>query len=883
MNRKKSLYLVDVSSMFFRAFYAVRPLSSPTGLPVNAIYGFLTMTIKLMREIRPDYIAFCFDRPEPSFRKEMDVRYKANRTEMPEDLEPQMPWFRKLSEALGVKCYDKLGFEADDLIGTLTNRGLKEGLDVVIVSGDKDFAQMIQPGVTLYDTMKDVRYDSAAALEKWGVPPEKMIDYLALVGDSSDNIAGVAGIGPKGAQKLLSQFSSIEDIYANLATVVPEGTRKKLEISRDEAILSKKLVTIVQDVAIPFALEELKLKPIERDQVLPMFEELGFKSLAKQLFGNTESGAGSFPTSPSSSANASSATSLDVSSALSAAVSASPASAATAGSPLQPGPYWAESRLEISDLKVKLQEKNQTNGERKEVWIVHSERGVIVGFDGCAYQLAGNPDDLADALTGQALSGHDLKDIAHRYRLRDFTVAWDSRLGAYVEHAGAIETVHELFTKYIGLSLPELASSSQWLAWSFALKRAIESKLSTYGGDRVLADYDLPLVPILYQMESRGIMIDRDLLSAYSKELATDVQAVEIEIHKQCGEVFNIGSPKQLGQILFGKMGLPSGKKTKTGFSTDNEVLEAIEHPVAKMVLNWRELTKLKSTYVDAIPQLADKDGRVHTTFNQALTTTGRLSSTNPNLQNIPIRTERGARIRKSFIAPQGRKLVSADYSQIELRILAQITDDPGLVRAFEQGHDIHAATASEVFEVKLDAVTPEMRRQAKAVNFGLAYGQGAFGLAETLGVSRTEAQNIINRYFMRFAKVKDYMTETVELAKKNGYVETIFGRRRYILEFQSKNGAVRKFGERAAINAPIQGAASDLVKKAMIDVEKKIAGRKDIEMLLQVHDELVFEVDDGISQDVLNDVKSTMQNAAVFKVPLVANIGIGQTWQDAH
>ncbi|MDZ4085094.1 MAG: 5'-3' exonuclease H3TH domain-containing protein, partial [Bdellovibrionales bacterium] len=439
------------------------------GLPVNAIYGFLTMTIKLMREIRPDYIAFCFDRPEPSFRKEMDVRYKANRTEMPEDLEPQMPWFRKLSEALGVKCYDKLGFEADDLIGTLANRGLKEGLDVVIVSGDKDFAQMIQPGVTLYDTMKDVRYDSAAALEKWGVPPEKMIDYLALVGDSSDNIAGVAGIGPKGAQKLLSQFSSIEDIYANLATVVPEGTRKKLEVSRDEAILSKKLVTIVQDVAIPFALDELKLKPIERDQVLPMFEELGFKSLAKQLFGNTEAGTSSADVSTASAA------SIPVASS-----NVATTNVATTGSPLQPGPYWTESRLEISDLKLKLQERNQASEGQKEVWIVHSERGVIVGFDGCAYQLAGNPDDLADALAGQALSGHDLKDIAHRYRLRDFTVAWDSRLGAYVEHAGAIETVHELFTKYIGLSLPELASSSQWLAWSFALKRAIESKLSTY-------------------------------------------------------------------------------------------------------------------------------------------------------------------------------------------------------------------------------------------------------------------------------------------------------------------------------------------------------------------------------------------------------------------
>lgn len=867
MSGKKSLYLVDVSSMFFRAFYAIRPLSSPSGLPVNAIYGFLTMTIKLMREIRPDYIAFCFDRPEPSFRKDLDVRYKANRTEMPADLEPQMPWFRKLSEALGVKCFDKLGYEADDLIGTLTNLGLKQGLDVVIVSGDKDFAQLIQPGVTLYDTMKDVRYDSNLALEKWGVPPEKMIDYLALVGDSSDNIPGVAGIGPKGAQKLLAQFGSIEDIYSKLETVTPEGTRKKLEASRDEAFLAKKLVTIVQDVSIPFSLDEMKLLPIERSHVLPMFEELGFKSLAKQLFGNTENGTGSFPVGENSKPSQAS--------------SSPPVSqgGTASTSPLQPGPFWTEERMDVRELAVKL--KNRVS--KSDVWVIHSERGVIAGFDGIAYQLAGNPDDLADALSGVTLSGHDIKDFAHRYKLKDFSVAWDSRLGAYVEHAGAIESVHDLFTKYLGLSLPDLASASQWLAYSFALKRAIEAKLSAYGGQKVLADFDLPLVPILYRMESRGIMIDRDLLSSYSKELAADVQAAEIEIHKQCGEVFNIGSPKQLGHILFGKMGLPSGKKTKTGFSTDNEVLEAIDHPVAKMILNWRELTKLKSTYVDAIPQLADSEGRVHTTFNQALTTTGRLSSTNPNLQNIPIRTERGARIRKSFIAPAGRKLVSADYSQIELRILAQITDDPGLVRAFEQGHDIHAATASEVFDVPLAEVTPEMRRQAKAVNFGLAYGQGAFGLAETLGVSRSDAQNIINRYFMRFAKVKDYMTETVELAKKNGYVETIFGRRRYILEFQSKNGAVRKFGERAAINAPIQGAASDLVKKAMIEVEKKIAGRKDIAMLLQVHDELVFEVADGISSLVLDDVKNTMQDAAKFKVPLVANIGIGQTWQDAH
>ena len=877
MNRKKSLYLVDVSSMFFRAFYAIRPLSSPSGLPVNAIYGFLTMTIKLLREIRPDYIAFCFDRPEPSFRKDIDQRYKANRTEMPEDLVPQMPWFRKLSEALGVKCFDKLGFEADDIIGTLTKVGQNQGLDVVIVSGDKDFAQLINSGVVLYDTMKDVRYDSALALEKWGVPPEKMVDYLALVGDSSDNVAGVAGIGPKGAQKLLTEYASLEEIYQKLDSVKPDGTRKKLEASRDEAFLSKRLVTIVQDVPLDYELEELRLHPIEREKVLPLFEELGFKSLSRQLFGADNS---ADTKSASEVTESSGATSAGTSSSGTApAVLGEPSASGVTESPLKPGPFWPESRLEISDLSKLLSGRDPA----KEIWVLHSERGVVAGLDGTAYQLAGSPEDLGKALEGRRLSGYDIKDFAHRYHLGKFEVEWDARLGAYVEHAGSVESIHDLFTRYLGLALPDLASPSQWLAWNFALRRAIESRLEKTNGTKVLKELDQPLVPVLYRMEKRGILIDIGLLSHFSRELAADIQNFETQIHKECGEVFNIGSPKQLGQILFGKMGLPSGKKTKTGFSTDNEVLEAIDHPVAKLILNWREVTKLKSTYVDAIPQLADAGGRVHTTFNQAHTTTGRLSSVNPNLQNIPIRTERGAHIRKSFIAPKGRMLVSADYSQIELRILAEITEDPGLVRAFEQGHDIHAATAAEIFEVPLSDVTSEMRRQAKAVNFGLAYGQGAFGLAETLGVSRGEAQAIILRYFTRFAKVKEYMTDTVENAKKVGYVETLFGRRRYITEFESKSGAIRKFGERAAINAPIQGTASDLVKKAMIDVEHVTGEGTGLEMLLQVHDELVFEADEGLETAKLQQVRDLMQGAAKFKVPLVANIGQGPSWQDAH
>lgn len=895
--------------MFFRAFYAIRPLTSPSGLPVNAIYGFLTMTIKLIREIRPDYIAFCFDRPEPSFRKAMDERYKANRTELPEDLASQMPWFRKLSEALGVACFDKEGFEADDIIGTMTCTGLRNGVDVVIVSGDKDFAQLIEPGVVLYDTMKDVKYDATLALEKWGVPPTQMIDYLAIVGDSSDNIAGVAGIGPKGAQKLLQTYKSLEKIYEHLDEIKPDGIRKKLEASRDEAFLSKKLVTIVQDIPIDCPLETLRMKDIDRGNVQAMFEELGFKSLVKQLFGNLGNSATAMPESrPSTSDQASEGTAIPFTKpaspllkstlteaadaietvALQAPVVAGPPSE---GSPLQPGPFWQESRLEIRDLGVKV----KALAIDAEIWVVHSERGIIVGFDGQAYQLAGNPDDLADVLQGRALCGFDLKEFAHRYQLSNFVAAWDAKLGAYVERAGSIDTIHELFTKYIGLALPDLASASQWLGWQFALRRAIEGKLQKLNGEKILSAYELPLVPILFRMENKGIMVDRELLSEYSKELGAEIASTEIEIHKDADEVFNVGSPKQMGGILFGKMGLPSGKKTKTGFSTDNEVLEAIEHPIAKKILNWRELTKLKSTYVDAIPALADSEGRVHTTFDQARAVTGRLSSVNPNLQNIPIRTERGARIRKSFIAPPGRKLLSADYSQIELRILAQITEDPGLMRAFEQGHDIHTATAAEVFEKPLADVTREMRSQAKAVNFGLAYGQGAFGLADTLGISRKEATEIIGRYFTRFARVREYMTDTVEIAKKQGYVETVFGRRRYIPEFQSSNGALRKFGERAAINAPIQGAASDLVKKAMIDIDRflrersQMLGHSDTDMILQVHDELVFEIEDKAlgsspaTSEIAQLIKSTMENAATFKIPLVVNIGVAQNWQDAH
>lgn len=894
----KKLYLVDVSSMFFRAFYAIRPLSNPSGLPVNAIYGFLSMTVKLLREIRPDYMAFCFDVSGDSFRKEIDPRYKANRAEMPADLVPQIPYIRTLSEALGIPCLEKHGFEADDIIGTLTKLGREHGLEVVIVSGDKDFAQLVKPYVSMYDTMKDVRYDEAGVIEKWGVEPRKMLDYLALVGDSSDNVPGVAGIGPKGAQKLLTEFESIEDIYGHLDKVAGASLIKKLEVGKDEAFLSKRLVTIVCDMQLGVQPEDLRLKPIVRDELAKLLADLDFKTFARTLLGSDAAPVATAATTAVQ-GSVSHVLNPDGNEHPTVAGSAGAANSSVRRAPLSAAPV-GETRVEsvapqlgpIQETRLDLAGLAKWLKPGEETWAIQSERGAFLaqkseGPSGSGWtiaEVAALGPELGQMLSEKKLiyKGFDLKDFCKSHHVTQPKVDWDQQLAAYVIRAGSIESPHLLFTLYNGEPLPELPSPSQWLTAHVQLEAQLRRKIASIGGEKILFEIEQPLVPILLSMEQAGILIDKSALKEQSESLARDIASLEKEIHAETGEVFNIGSPKQLGHILFEKMKIPTGKKTKTGFSTDNEVLEksSKEFPVAGKVLQWRELTKLRSTYVEALPALARPDtGRVYTTFNQALTTTGRLSSTNPNLQNIPIRTERGNRIRKAFVAAPGCNLISADYSQIELRILAHITSDEGLVRAFESNVDIHAATASEIFEVKLEDVTPEMRRKAKAVNFGLAYGQGAFGLAETLRIPRGEATEIINRYFTRFSGVKTYMSDTIEEAKTKGYVETVLGRRRYIDELFSKSPAVKKFGERAAINAPIQGTASDLVKLAMI----KVGNPDHAKMLLQVHDELIFETKASDVDETCLEVAAKMEGVANLKVPLKVNTGWGPNWDDAH
>jgi DNA polymerase I len=866
----KKIYLVDVSSMFFRAFYAIRQLTSPAGVPVNAVYGFLSMLSKLMKEEKPDYMVFCYDRKEPSFRKDLYTEYKAHRTEMPPELAQQIPYIKQLADLMGVPSIEAPQYEADDLIGSLTRLGRANDLEVVIVSGDKDFGQLIEDHVVLFDTMKDIKYNQAGVLEKWGIRPDQFIDYLAICGDASDNVPGVKGIGEKGAIKLLQQFKSLEDIYENIDQVEGKSVKEKLIASKDNAIISKKLVTIVTDVEVPKDLSTYELRPMQRDGLRALLRELNFKTFEKNLLGE---GDGEGVAHVVQAVNANTKPIVRAVTPTGGAPASEPITVAISIPAHTPTEY-VEKTMSTRELAGVL-EANQ------ELWSFTDARGVFVA----------NSTDVINITDSEFLGrltdtykirwkGFDLKALWHAIGAQKPIAAWDSQLAAYVMKAGDTTDFAKIYTKIMMDNLPEMATPSQLLNCHVHFAATLAGQLKDVHGLKVYEELELPLVRVLLAMEKAGIRIDTELLAKQSAEIGDILGGLEKQIHEAAGGPFNIGSPKQLGGILFEKMGLPAGKKTKTGYSTDNEVLEGLDHPIAKLVLQWRELSKLKSTYVDALPTMvAEKDGRVHTSFNQALTTTGRLSSTHPNLQNIPIRTPRGQQVRQAFIADPNMKLISVDYSQIELRILAHISEDPGLCKAFAEDLDIHSATAAEIFNIALSDVTSEHRRTAKAVNFGIAYGQGAFGLAETLGISRSEGKDIIDRYFTKFRGVKDYIENTIKIAHEQGFVETLFGRRRYIDELKNKNVMLKKFGERAAINAPIQGTASDLVKKAMIECYEKVP----LKMLLQVHDELIFEGAEAMLAQHTPALVKIMEGVASLRVPLKVNYSVGNNWDEAH
>lgn len=833
---KKKLYLVDVSSMFFRAFYAIRELNTSEGFPTNALYGFLSMTIKLRNQFQPEYMVFCQDRKEPSFRKDLDPNYKANRTEMPEDLGKQIPYIHELTGALGIPQMSKELYEADDVIGSLAKWGEAQGMEVVIVSGDKDFAQLINENISMYDPMKKKTYNPLEVEKKWEVKAEQFIDYLSIVGDASDNIPGVKGIGPKGAVKLLKEFNDLESVYENLESQ-KGAALKKLTESKEAAFLSKKLVTIVTDLDLAKDLEEVKVASPNLEHLEELFTKLEFESFMKN-FKSVEA----------------------------------------------EGEASAEQEVSLKEFK-KISDFTNALKNHDRLDFIDSPLGEVLLIGDEAYSVPYDGEliaSMAKKVSGMKLkwTGFNLKSFFKKMNLSDVLVEDDVQLMCYSQSSDAwdLKAAIEHFCEQEAFDTDSLGGLIEGYK---ALKLKMKSSLEGETLD-LYKNIELPLMKVLLSMELKGVLLDKEVLAEQSKDLGERIESITQEVHSMVDKKFNLASPKQLSKILFEDLGLTPVKKTKTGFSTNTDVLEKLksEHPICEKIIEFRELSKLKSTYVDALPKLVKSETeRLHTTYNQALTTTGRLSSVSPNLQNIPIKTEEGRKVRQAFVAKKGYKLVSADYSQIELRVLAHISKDEALTEAFLKDQDVHARTAAEVFGVDLSEVNSEQRRKAKAVNFGIAYGQGAYGLSEALGVSRKEAKEIIESYFEKFSSVKNYIDETKEKANEDFFVKTLLGRVREIKELKSSNKMLKSFGERAAINAPIQGTASDLIKLAMIEAFENL----DYDLLLQVHDELIFEVPEKDVEKASEQIKKIMENVYILSVPLKVNVDTGRNWDEAH
>lgn len=839
VQNKNTLYLVDVSSLFFRAYYAISShLSSPKGLPTNALYGLLSMTDKFIRENKSENIVYCFDHEKPSFRIKIYPEYKANRGETPEDLKVQIPYIKKMIAALGIPMVERKGYEADDLIGSLAVTAKREKFKVVIVSGDKDFAQLVSDSITLYDPMKEVNYDTFGVQEKWGVLPHQINDYLAIVGDSSDNIPGVFGIGLKGAQNLLQKYGTLEEIYDNLDHI-QKKTAEKLKKHKKEAFLSRKLARIVTNIDLKKWVPSFQLQPRQKETLRELLKELGFKSFEKKLCGVDVEGNKNIKKTPSN---------------------------------------LKLYHLNWDELKDLIQPYSK-------VWVFIQDNQYFLAHKNKVISL----ENHSLQKVGQLFSdrriywcGHDLKKMWKDFDCAHPVPYWCAMVAAYLIESGPPGGFENICFKYIEEEMNDSCTPGEVYRFHKRLKKELEKRLIELNMIELYKKIEVPLISVLYEIELKGIVLDSAELERQAGEVNRQIQSIEKEIFDYAKHEFNISSPKQLADVLFTEMGLKPIRKTKTGFSTDMEVLNKLksQHPIVPLILEHRELFKLKTTYIEALPPLVKEEtGRIHTHFRQALTATGRLSSINPNLQNIPIKTDRGRKIRKAFIAPKGKKIISADYSQIELRILAHITEDPALCSAFKKDLDIHKATASEIYSVPIEKVTEELRRSAKAINFGLIYGQGSYTLSESLGISVAEASAIIKSYFARFEKVKRYMDSIVQLAHKQGYVETLLGRRRVIPELSSSRFQRKKWGERVAINMPIQGTASDLVKVAMIKLRDSLY----TPLLLQIHDELLFECEESLLEEEIGRIKEIMENVVKWEVPLKVNIHVGQNWQLAH
>ncbi|SPL70631.1 DNA polymerase I [Acinetobacter stercoris] len=916
--------LVDGSYFLFRAFHALPPLTTSTGLHTNAIRGAISAIQKLMRRTQPTHMAVIFDTPEPTFRHKLSPIYKGDRPSMPDELAEQIPYLHALIRALGIPLHALPGAEADDIIGTLAKRAEAQGYQVLISTGDKDMAQLVTEKVTLEDSFKDKPMDINGVFEKFGVWPNQIIDYLTLMGDASDGIMGVPGVGAKTAAKLLNEYGDLNNIIANAANIkgkIGQSIQDNIEGIR----LDHQLASIICDLDMGLVYDDLKLTDPNVEELRRLYTELEFRNQLQSL---------DHPNNPNNSNYKQTAK-----------------AAATTNSEAET--IKTEDQANISSVDDLLGQANYHTVLTQDAWDKLFQRlstekrfaidtettsldyrqaamvGFSVAFDAndayyipLAHDYEGAPEQLnreeilkqiKPILEDKSVEkiGHHLKYDAHIFANHGIELqGWyfDTMLASYVLNSVAtrhgMDDVARLYLSHLTTTFEQVAgkgakqktfnqieieTAAHYAAEdahvTYRLYEVLDRKLSaTPELVNILHNIEMPVARVLSIMEENGIELDLSFLDQLSVEFTETIQNLENQIIDLAGQEFNVSSPKQVGEILFDKLGLKGGKKTATGqYSTSESVLEKIDHPITELIIEYRGLTKLKGTYTEGLSKQANPEThRVHTSYHQALTATGRLSSTDPNLQNIPIREEIGRQIRKAFIAPEGRVLLAADYSQIELRLMAHFSQDEALVHAFQHGQDVHRRTASEVLGIPIEDVTSDQRRQAKAVNFGLLYGMSEFGLIRQLGFTRQESQDYIKQYFHRYPGIYEYMQRTRQVAHEQGFVETILGRRLYTPDIDARNMMVRKGAERAAINAPLQGSAAEIIKMAMIEVEK-ILPEDQAKLLLQVHDELVFEVDEKIADELAKTIRDVMQDVVKLSVPLVVEVGQGRNWDEAH
>ena len=904
-NKQKYLVLIDGSSFLFRAYHAVPPLTSPDGAPTNAIYGVANMLRKLMVDHPTDYIGVIFDAPGKTFRHDLYDQYKAHRPPMPDDLRVQIEPLHRLIRAMGLPLIMLPDVEADDVIGAFAKQAERDGFQVVISTGDKDMAQLVTEHITLENTMSGSRTDRQGVIEKFGVTPEQIIDYLALMGDTVDNIPGVPKVGPKTAAKWLNEYQTLERLI-ECADQIKGKIGENLRNALDQLPLSKQLTTIDCDVPLPCSAEELKMNTVDQGELKSMLVELGFTSWLKILEQSGEAGSGrdakavespqaiearyetilteldfarwyeqldkaelfAFDTETSS---------LDYSRAEIVGISFAVEAGHAAYLPVAHDYPDAPEQLDRTAVLEKMRSLLENPNKAKLGQNLKYDANVLANH---GIELRGIAHDtmLESYVLNSTATKHNMDDLAKKY-LNYTTIHYEDVAGKGAKQIPFQEVAIEQATPY----------AAEDADITLRLHEVLSEKLDQNPPlVQLYREIEIPLVEVLSRIERNGVLLDTEMLARQSQELAAQIASIEQHAHDLAGQAFNLGSPKQIQSIIYDKLNLPVLKKTPTGQpSTDESVLQelAADYPLPRLILEHRTTSKLKSTYTDKLPQQVNpKTGRVHTSYHQAVAATGRLSSSDPNLQNIPIRSPEGRRIRQAFIASQGYVLVAADYSQIELRIMAHLSGDAGLLAAFKQGQDIHSATAAEVFGVEPEQVTADLRRSAKAINFGLIYGMSSFGLAQQLGLTRGQAQSYIDMYFARYPGVKAFMDNIRVLAKEQGYVETLFGRRLYLPEINSRNPARRQYAERTAINAPMQGTAADIIKRAMIACDRWLqTDSPDARMIMQVHDELVFEIAESAVSECVERLRGLMSSAATLDVPLIVDIGTGLNWDEAH